>query len=124
MTRSFSLQRGAGGVQALFEKVGRYIEILVVFASDMRPPRGSGIVLEGVLSPEEDQTFNLILRLVYEVVMMNQVMMKFETDEKKTKMTLSLRFPVERRRVFFYETISINPPTHPPSGSISNVPFL
>ena len=124
LTRSFSLQRGAGGVQALFEKVGRYIEILVVFASDPRPPRRSGIVLEGVPSLEEDQAFDLILRLVYEVVMMNQGMMKFETDEKKTKMTLSLRFPVERRRVFFYEPISINPPTDPSSGSISNVRFL
>jgi hypothetical protein len=56
--------------------------------------------------------------------MMNQGMMKFETDDKKAKMTISLRFPVERRRVFFYEPISINPPTDPPSGSIANVPFL
>jgi hypothetical protein len=124
LTKSFSLQRGAGGVQALFEKVGEYIEILVVFASDTKPARRSGTALEGVPSLEKDQTFNLILRLVKEVVLMNQGMMKFETDEKKAKMTISLRFPVERRRVFFYEPISINPPTNPPSGSIPNVPFL
>ena len=124
LTKSFSLQRGAGGVQALFERVGRYIEILVFFASDTKPARRSGTDLEGVPSPEKDQAFNLILRLVKEVVLMNQGMMKFETDEKKAKMTISLRFPAERRRVLFYEPISINPSTNPPSGSIPNVPFL
>ena len=124
LTKSFSLPRGAGGVQALFEKVGKYIEIQVVFASDTRPVRRSGTALEGVPSLEEDQAFNLILRLVKEVVLMNQGMMKFEIDEKKAKMTISLRFPAERRRVFFYEPISINPSTNQPSASIPNVPFL
>lgn len=124
LTKSFSLPGGAGGVQALFEKVGRYIEILVVFASDTRPATGPGTALEGIPSLERDQSFNLILRLVKEVVLMNQGMMKFETDEKKAKVTISLRFPVERRRVFFYEPISINALTNPPSGSIPNSPFL
>jgi len=124
LTKSFSLQRGAGGVQALFEKVGGYIEILIVFASHTGPARRSGTALEGVPSLEKDQAFNLIIRLVKEVVLMNQGMMKFETDEMKAKMTISLRFSVERRRVFLYEPISINPSTNPHSGSISNVPFL
>ena len=43
LTKSFILQRGAGGVQAFFEKHGGYIEILVVFASDRKPVGGSSI---------------------------------------------------------------------------------
>jgi len=124
LTKSFILQGGVAGAQPFLEKYGGYIEILVVFASDTRPARRSGTAPEGVPSLEEDQAFNLILRLVKEVVLMNQGMMKFEIDEKKARMTISLRFPVERRRVFFYEPISINPPTNPPWGSIPNIPLL
>jgi hypothetical protein len=30
-------------------------------------------------------------------------MMKFEEDEKKAKASISLRFPVERRKVVYYQ---------------------
>ncbi len=104
LTKSFSLQRGAGGVQAFFEKHGGYIEILVVFASDRKPVGGSGTALEGIPSLQKDEALDLILRLVKEMVLRNQGMMKFETDEKKAKVIISLRFPVERRKVFFLRT--------------------
>jgi hypothetical protein len=104
LTKSFMPQRGVGGVQAFFEKVGGYIEILVVFASDRKPVGGSGVALDGIPSLQKDGTLNLILRLAEEMVLRNQGMMKFETDEKKAKMIISLGFPVERREVFFLRT--------------------
>ena len=80
--------------------------------------------MEGIPSLQKDEALDLILRLVKEMVLRNQGMMKFETDEKKAKVIISLRLPVERRKVFFYESISINPPTNPPFDSIPNIPFL
>jgi hypothetical protein len=77
---------------------------LVVFASDRKPVGGSGTALEGIPSLQKDEALDLILRLVKEMVLRNQGMMKFETDEKKAKVIISLRFPVERRKVFFLRT--------------------
>jgi hypothetical protein len=44
---------------------------------------------------------DIALRLVDEIVQRNRGMMKFEEDEKKGKATISLRFPVERRKVIY-----------------------
>jgi hypothetical protein len=49
---------------------------------------------------------DLILRFVKEVVQRNQGMMKIEGDEKKAKTFISLRFPVERRKVVYYQSVN------------------
>jgi len=54
----------------------------------------------------------LMLRLVKEMVLKNRGIMKFEGDEKKAKTMISLIFPTERRKVAFYESMSINPPAN------------
>ena len=124
LTRSMSLQRDAGGGQAFFAKADRYVEIRVVFSSVARPAGWSGRAMEGIPSLQKDVGFDLLLRLTKEIVLRNQGMMEFETDEEKARMILSLRFPVERRKVFSYELIDISPPTNPPLHSIPNIPFL
>jgi len=124
LTKFFILQRGVVGVQSFFERYGGYIEILVVFPSNRKPVGRSGIPLEGIPSTQKDEALDLILRLVKEVVLRNRGIMKFETDERKAKVIIPLGFPVERRKVVFYEPISIKHPTNPPLGSIPNVPFL
>lgn len=123
LTKSSGLQTRTGGGQAFFVKADRYVEIRVVFSRVARPG-WSGRAMEGIPSLQKDVGFDLLLRLTKEVILRNQGVMKFETDEEKARMIVSLRFPVERRKVFSYEPIDISPPTNPPLHSIPNIPFL
>jgi len=52
--------------------------------------------------PQKAEKLDLALRLVEEVVKRNRGMMAIDVDEKKGKRTVSLRFPVERRKVVCY----------------------
>ena len=101
-TRSFTLEKEASEVQDLFKKDGRYIEIVVVFAGYQKsnePGLGTATLQKGEAS-------NLILRFVKEVVLRNRGMMKIGTNEKKTKTFISLKFPVERRNVVYYQSVN------------------
>ena len=55
---------------------------------------------------QKGEPLDLILRFVKEVVQRNQGMMKIEGDEKKAKTFISLRFPVERRKVVYYQSVN------------------
>ncbi len=123
ITKSITLRRSTGGVQAFFEKSGKYIEIRVVFSGDTKSAGWPGGALEGIPSLRRAEGFDLLLRLAKEVVLRNQGMMKFQTDDEKGRMIISLEFPVERRKMFFHKPIGINRPTNPSFGSISNIPF-
>jgi hypothetical protein len=52
---------------------------------------------------QKEKILDLALRLVDEIVQRNRGMMKFEEDEKRAKATISLRFPVERRKMVYYQ---------------------
>jgi len=101
-TRSFILEKEAGEVEDLFKRDGRYIEISVVFAGYNIP---SGPTLKTAPPPKEEAS-DLILRFVKEVVMRNRGVMRIGADEKKTKTFISLRFPVERRKVVYYQSMN------------------
>lgn len=89
-THCFSLQRGAGG---------RHIEIRVVFSGGTKRAELSGKSGGGIRPSRKPEAFDLLLRLTKEMVERNRGMMKFQTDEQKGKIILSLIFPVERRKV-------------------------
>ena len=101
-TRSITLGKEAGEVHSLFKKDGKYIEISVVFPGYQRP---SEPVLETTTLQKEEAS-NLILRFVKEVVLRNQGTMKMGSDEKKTKTYIFVRFPVERRKVVYYQSVN------------------
>jgi signal transduction histidine kinase len=101
-TRSITLEKEAGEVHSLFKKDGKYIEISVVFPGYQRPREP---VLETTTLQKEEAS-NLILRFVKEVVLRNQGTMKMGSDEKKTKTYIFVRFPVERRRVVYYQALN------------------
>jgi len=101
-TRSFILEKGAGEVQDLFKKDGRYIEISVVFAGYNK---SSELELRTTTLQKEEAS-DLILRFVKEVVLRNRGIMRIGADEKKTKTFISLRFPVERRKVVYYQSVN------------------
>jgi len=98
-TKSLLLEKEAGEAEGLFKKDGKYIEISVIFAVRQRrseTPSGSATI-------QKEETPNILLRFVKEVVLRNHGIMKIGADEKRTKTLISLRFPVERRKVVFYQ---------------------
>ena len=60
----------------------------------------------GMTTLQKEEPLDLILRFVKEVVQRNQGMMKIGGDEKKAKTFISLRFPVERRKVVYYQSVN------------------
>jgi signal transduction histidine kinase len=101
-TRSITLEKEAGEVHSLFKKDGKYIEISVVYPGYQRP---SEPVLE-TATLEKEEASDLIFRFVKEVVLRNQGTMRVAADEKRTKTFISLRFPVERRKVVYYQALN------------------
>ena len=101
-TRSLILDDEATEVQSLFKKAGKYIEISVVFPGHQRPSEPAS---EAAPIPKEGAS-DLILRFAKDVVLHNHGMMSIEADEKKTKTLISVRFPVERRKVVYYQTVN------------------
>ncbi len=95
-TKSLTLQRETSGDEALVKKEGNYVDILFVFTGYKKPT-------VGIPAHPKEGILDLTLRLVDEIVQRNRGMMKFEEDEKKQKTTISLRFPVERRKVVYYQ---------------------
>jgi hypothetical protein len=95
-TKTLTLQRETGDDEALARKEGKYVEILMVFTGYKKQT-------VGIPAHQKEGILNLTLRLVDEIVQKNRGLMKFEEDEKKEKTTISLRFPVERRKVVFYQ---------------------
>jgi hypothetical protein len=95
-SRQVSLQKEVSEDQG-----GRFIEVLMVYAGDEKPtePLGSP---SGIFAHRKERILDLALKLVDEIVQRNRGIMKFEEDEKKGKTTVSLRFPLERRKVVYY----------------------
>jgi hypothetical protein len=96
-TKHFALQREVGEDQE-----GRFIEILMIYTGHRRATEQPGSPL-GISAHQKERILDLALRLVDEIVQRNRGMMKFEEDEKKGKTTISLRFPVERRKMVYYQ---------------------
>ena len=101
-TRSFMIEKEIDEAPDFFKKDGRYIEISIVFVVD-RKQMEQGM---GTPAHQKEEPLGLILRFVKEVVQRNRGMMRIETDEKRTKTFIFLRFPVERRKVVYYQSVN------------------
>ena len=104
-TKDLVLQKEMGD-----ERERRFIEILVVYTGYKKPgePFRPSV---GIPEHQKERILDLALRLVDEIVQRNRGMMKFEEDEKKGKASISLRFPVERRKTVYYQQPS-EPTSH------------
>jgi hypothetical protein len=101
-TKSFMLEKETGGAEGLMKRDEKYIEISVYFA--VRQTRGEPA--SGTGPVENEEASDILLRFVKEVVLRNHGTMKMRADEKRTKTFISLRFPVERRRVVYYPAMN------------------
>jgi len=101
-TRSLVIERETGEAEDLFKKDGKYVEISVVFAGHQKQSEAAS----GAAVLQKQETPDLLLHFVKEVVMHHHGIMKIGADEKKTKTFISLRFPVERRKLVSYPAIN------------------
>jgi hypothetical protein len=106
LIKSFDFQNGGSDGKISPERSGGYIEAAIGFI-------GSKISAE---SPNEipssppaqkEETAKLILELVKEILQKNHGNMTHEVDPKKPRTLITLRLPIERRKVIYYEPISI-----------------
>jgi nitrogen-specific signal transduction histidine kinase len=63
--------------------------------------------LPGIAAIPKEEAMDLILELVKEIVQKNRGTMTMKVDEKKSKTLIILRLPIERRKSFYYEPITI-----------------
>jgi signal transduction histidine kinase len=84
----------------------KYSEILISSSHPNHPSNESRGAPE-VPKIERDGTSHFILRLVRELIRRNQGMIDFQRDQMKSRTCISLKFPVERRRVFYYRPVNL-----------------
>jgi hypothetical protein len=99
-TKNVVLQKEMGE-----DREWKFVEILVAYTGYRKPVEQYRSPL-GIPAHQKEKILDLALRLVDEIVQRNRGVMKFEEDEKKAKATISLRFPVERRKVVYYQQSS------------------
>ncbi len=80
---------------------GRWVEIVFFFNGVRRTAEPFETTL-GVDSFPQEEAIELELRLVKEMIQKNRGTMRFEVNEKKARTLIFLRFPVERREVYYY----------------------
>ncbi len=80
---------------------GGYIEIFIVFTGYKKPSEPLQDAL-GIPPSQQEEAIELELRLIKEIIQKNRGMMKLEVSQKKPRTLISLKFPVERRKVLYY----------------------
>jgi nitrogen-specific signal transduction histidine kinase len=106
LTKSIDLPRAVMDAQTGAEREDLCLEILIVFTGYRTSAERFETVL-GISPFGQDDSIELELRLVREIIKKNRGAMKLEVNETKTRTLISLRLPVERRKVVYY------PETHP-----------
>jgi hypothetical protein len=105
MTRLFINQKQPGEVSAPSIGEGKYIEISIHFDGYRKTIEPFETILKDP-SPEKKETLDFELRLIDEMVKKNQGVMEFGIDGQKGRTLITLRFPVERRKVVYYPSVN------------------
>ncbi len=101
LTKSSNRKKEAGDGKPSPTKDGRCIEILLVFTGFKKPIEQFETVL-GIPAIQGKEMIDFELRLIKEIIQKNRGMMKLEVNEKKTRTLISLKIPMERRKVIYY----------------------
>lgn len=80
---------------------GAYIEVDIGFVVNSQRSGESGN------GSGNEEAIHLILELVKEIIQKNRGEMNFQVDKKKPRTLITLKLPIERRKVIYYEPISI-----------------
>ncbi len=102
LTKSLALPERSNTSKPLLDKDPKWVEILIVFTGYKRFMDQYETVL-GIPAAQKEDAIELELRLVREVVERNRGVMRFEVNKKKPRTLISLRLPMERRKVIYYQ---------------------
>ena len=106
LTKSFDLPAQTADDKKFYREDGRQIEILIVFTGYKKPVEQFETIL-GIPAVQKEEAIELELRLIKEIIQKNSGMMKFEVNEKKPRTLISLKFPIERRKLIYYQPVNI-----------------
>ena len=106
LIKCFDFQNETHGKKISPERNGGYIEAAIGFMGDKDHTKQSKDIPASSANQKEE-TAKLILQLVKEILQKNHGSMTYEVDPKKPRTLITLRFPIERRKVVYYEPISI-----------------
>jgi hypothetical protein len=101
LTKSFDLPMGTREEEIPSRREGRLVEILIVFTGYRTWAERFETVL-GRSPFQQEESVELELRLVREIVQRNRGAMRVEVNEAKTRTLISLQLPIERRRLLSY----------------------
>jgi len=102
LTKSFDHLNKTAEERKFHQRDGGYLEILVVFTGFKKPVEQFETVL-GIPVVQKEETFEFELRLIKEIIQKNRGMMRFEVNEKKLRTLISLKLPIERRKLIYYQ---------------------
>ena len=106
LIKSFDFHNGGPDKKISSERNGGYIEAAIGFMGgkeSTEQPKDT----PGKSADQKEEPIKLILQLVKEIIQKNHGSMTYEVDSKKPRTLITLRFPIERRKVVYYEPISI-----------------
>ena len=106
LTKSYNVETETVDGRTSHQRDGKYVEILIVFTGYKKPFEQFETIL-GLPVVQEEEAIELELRLIKEVIQKNQGMMKFEVNEKKPRTVISLKFPIERRKLIYYQPANV-----------------
>jgi nitrogen-specific signal transduction histidine kinase len=107
LTRIVEAQRMEGGDKVISLTGRKQIDILVAFtdheepfkATDRAPSEGKGV--------PRDKVHQLILLLIKEIIKKYKGLIEFDIDERDSRTVVSLRLPLDRRQVVYYEQLNL-----------------
>jgi len=85
---------------------GSYIEVDIGFIGNNKS-RGQSERVSGTAPDSKEEAIQLILELVKEIIQKNRGTMTFQVDKKKPRTLITLRLPIERRKVIYFEPITL-----------------
>ena len=106
LIKSFDFQNEGPDKRVSSERNEGYIEAAIGFTCEKKGVDQSKDNF-GIPHVQQEETSKLILQLVKEILQKNKGSMTHEVDPNKPRALITLRFPIERRKVVYYEPISI-----------------
>ncbi len=88
------------------EEGKEYIDILMIFSGYKRPMAAAETAF-GLSPTSGEDGFELELKLVQEILKKHHGKISFEVQEKKPRTLISLRLPIERRKVVYYPSANV-----------------
>jgi hypothetical protein len=107
LTRILEAQRMEGGDKVISLTGRKQIAILVAFTdheepfkeTDRAPSEGKGV--------PKDKVHQIILLLIKEIIKKYKGLIGFDIDDKESRTVISLRLPLDRRQVVYYEQLNL-----------------